>query len=422
MKVLLVGSGGREHALAWKIAQSKRVSRLYCAPGNVGMRDLGELVNISAEDVPAVVDFAKTEKVDLVVVGPEDPLCNGMVDDLEALGIRAFGPRKAAARLEGDKVFAKEMMQHRSVPTGEARVFTKFKDAKAYVASRDTGLAIKAAGLAKGKGVIVCEDPSEAILALERIMVSREFGSAGDQVLVEEKLIGPEISVLAFVDGSNIYVMELSQDHKPIGEGDTGPNTGGMGAYSPTKLVNDKILAQIEREVLVPIVDALRNEGIEYKGVLYAGLMLTAGGPKTLEFNCRFGDPEAQPLFMRLKTDLVDVMEAVIDGTLDKITLDWDKRAAVCVVMSSGGYPGHYEKGKEITGLSDAGAMEDVVVFHAGTKGVGDKVVTNGGRVLGVTALGHDFVAARDKAYAAVDKIQFEGAYCRRDIGAQALK
>lgn len=422
MKVLLVGSGGREHALAWKIAQSKRVSKLYCAPGNVGMRDLGELVNISAEDVPAVVDFAKTEKVDLVVVGPEDPLCNGMVDDLEALGIRAFGPRKAAARLEGDKVFAKEMMQHRSVPTGEARVFTKFKDAKTYVASRDTGLAIKAAGLAKGKGVIVCEDPSEAILALERIMVSREFGSAGDQVLVEEKLTGPEISVLAFVDGSNIYVMELSQDHKPIGEGDTGPNTGGMGAYSPTTLVNDKMLSQIEREVLVPIVDALRNEGIEYKGVLYAGLMLTAGGPKTLEFNCRFGDPEAQPLFMRLKTDLVDVMDAVIDGTLDKITLDWDKRSSVCVVMSSGGYPGHYEKGKEITGLSDAGAMEDVVVFHAGTKGVGDKIVTNGGRVLGVTALGHDFVAARDKAYAAVDKIQFEGAYCRRDIGAQALK
>jgi phosphoribosylamine--glycine ligase len=422
MKVLLVGSGGREHALAWKIAQSKRVSKLYCAPGNIGMKDLGELVNLSAEDVPAVVDFAKTEKVDLVVVGPEDPLCGGMVDDLEALGIRAFGPRKAAARLEGDKVFAKEMMQHRSVPTGEARVFTKFKDAKAYVASRDTGLAIKAAGLAKGKGVIVCEDPSEAILALERIMVDREFGKAGDQVLVEEKLTGPEVSVLAFVDGSNIYVMELSQDHKPIGEGDTGPNTGGMGAYSPTTLVSDKLLAQIEREVLVPIVDAMRTEGIEYKGVLYAGLMLTAGGPKTLEFNCRFGDPEAQPLLMRLKTDIVDVMDAVIDGTLDKITLEWDSRAAVCVVMASGGYPGSYDKGKEITGLAEAGATDGVVVFHAGTKGVGDKIVTNGGRVLGVTALGDDFVAARDKAYAAVDKIHFEGAYCRRDIGAQALK
>jgi phosphoribosylamine--glycine ligase len=422
MKVLLVGGGGREHALAWKIARSPRVSKLYCAPGNVGMRDVAELVDIQAEEVSGVVDFATREKVDLVVVGPEDPLCSGMVDELEAAGVRAFGPRKAAARLEGDKVFAKEMMQHRSVPTGEARVFTKFRDAKAYVASRDAGLAIKAAGLAKGKGVIVCDDPSDAILALERIMVKREFGSAGDQVLVEEKLLGPEVSVLAFVDGKSIYVMEIAQDHKPIGEGDTGPNTGGMGAYSPTRLLNDKLLKQIEREVLVPIVDALRTEDIEYKGVLYAGLMLTAGGPKVLEFNCRFGDPEAQPLLMRLRTDLVDVFDAVIDGTLDEITLDWDPRAAVCVVMSSGGYPGDYEKGKEITGLAEAGAMEDVVVFHAGTRARGDKIVTSGGRVLGVTAIGDDFVAAREKAYAAVDKIKFDGAYCRQDIGAQALK
>ena len=422
MKVLLVGGGGREHALAWKIAQSPRVKTLFAAPGNVGMRDVAELVDLSAEDINGVLQFAKRESIDLVVVGPEDPLCMGMVDILSAEGIRAFGPCKAAARLEGDKSFAKEMMQHQSIPTAEARVFTQFRDAKTYVASRDCGMVVKAAGLAKGKGAIVCADPAEAILSLERIMVDREFGTAGDRVVIEEKLNGPEVSVLAFVDGQTIYVMEIAQDHKPIGEGDTGPNTGGMGAYSPTTLLSNKLLRQIESEVLVPIVDALKIEGVTFKGILYAGIMLTAGGPKVLEFNCRFGDPECQPLMMRLRTDLVDIFDACIDGTLDQIQLDWDPRAAVCVVMASGGYPDAYEKGKTIKGLAEAGAMEDVVVFHAGTRPMGEKIVTAGGRVLGVTAIGDDFHQARERCYAAVEKIQFDGAYYRKDIGAQAMK
>lgn len=420
MKVLLVGSGGREHALAWKMARSKRLKKLYCAPGNVGTADLAENVPVKAEDVAGIVGFAKEQKIDLVVVGPEDPLCLGLVDELEAHKIRAFGPSKAAARLEGDKAFAKEMMRNRSVPTAEARIFTKYRDAKSYVATRDAGVVIKAAGLAKGKGVIVCDDPAAGLIALERVMVAREFGPAGDTVIVEERLTGPEISVLAFVDGHSIYVMENAQDHKPIGEGDTGPNTGGMGAYSPTTLLDDRTLRQIESEILVPIVDSLRTEGITYKGVLYAGLMLTTGGPKTLEFNCRFGDPETQPLMMRLKTDLIDVFEAVIDEKLDSMTLEWDPRAAVCVVMASGGYPGDYQSGKPITGLKEAGALEDVVVFHAGTRMLGDQVVTAGGRVLGVTALGGSFEDARRRCYEAVDRIHFADAYFRRDIGAKA--
>jgi phosphoribosylamine---glycine ligase len=422
MKVLLVGSGGREHALAWKIAQSRRVKRLYCAPGNAGTPGLAENVAIKAEDVAGLLKFAREQKIDLVVVGPEDPLCMGLVDELTAAGIRAFGPNKAAAKLEGDKAFAKEMMRNRSVPTAEARMFTKYRDAKAYVATRDAGVVVKAAGLAKGKGVIVCDDPADGLIALERIMIAREFGPAGDVVIVEEKLVGPEVSVLAFVDGHSIYVMENAQDHKPIGEGDTGPNTGGMGAYSPTTLLDDRLIHQIEAEILVPIIDSLHTQGITYKGVLYAGLMLTSGGPKTLEFNCRFGDPETQPLMMRLKTDLVDAFEAVVDEKLDSITLDWDRRSAVCVVMASGGYPGSYESGKVISGLEEAGALPDVVVFHAGTRMAGNQVVTAGGRVLGVTALGSDFQDARNRCYEAVDKIHFDGAYCRRDIGAKAMQ
>lgn len=422
MKVLLVGSGGREHALAWKISQSRRVKKLYCAPGNAGTMEVAENVAIPAENVPDIVQFAKEQMVDLVVVGPEDPLCLGLVDALTAAGIRAFGPSAAAARLEGDKAFAKEIMRHRSVPTAEARIFTKYRDARAYVASRDAGVVIKAAGLAKGKGVIVCDDPAAGLIALERVMVAREFDDAGDTVVVEEKLTGPEVSVLAFVDGRNIYVMENAQDHKPIGEGDTGPNTGGMGAYSPTTLLDERLLQQVEAEVLVPIIDSLRSEGIIYKGVLYAGLMLTTGGPKVLEFNCRFGDPETQPILMRLKTDLVDVFEAVIDEKLDSITLEWDPRWAVCVVMASRGYPGGYESGKPISGLAEAASIPDVMVFHAGTRMVGRQVLTAGGRVLGVTAVGETFEAARKRCYEAVEKIHFEGAYYRRDIGARAMK
>ncbi|GMV96658.1 MAG: phosphoribosylamine--glycine ligase [Phycisphaerae bacterium] len=420
MKVLLVGSGGREHALAWKIGQSPRVHQLFIAPGNAGTGQIGDNVEIDANDLAGLTAFAVREKIDLVVVGPEEPLCLGLVDELARAGIRAFGPTKAAARLEGDKAYAKELMRHSAVPTAEARTFTKYRDARAYVASRDAGVVVKAAGLAKGKGVIVCNDPAEALLAIEKVMVQRVFGPAGDTVVIEEKLTGPEVSILCFVDGHTIYLMESAQDHKPVGEGDTGPNTGGMGAYSPTTLLSDQLLRHVEAEILVPVIDALRTAGEPYKGVLYAGLMLTAGGPKVLEFNCRLGDPETQPVLMRLKSDLVEVMEAVIDDRLDRVTLEWDERPAVCVVMAAGGYPGAYETGKVISGLAEAGSIPDVQVFHAGTRPAGDKVVTAGGRVLGVTALGKSLAAARRRCYEAVEKIHFEGAYYRRDIAAKA--
>ncbi|MBI4580903.1 MAG: phosphoribosylamine--glycine ligase [Planctomycetes bacterium] len=420
MRVLLIGSGGREHALAWKIAQSPRLGKLYCAPGNPGTAEVAENVEIKSDDVAGLVKFAREQKIDLAIVGPEDPLCLGLIDELAAAEIRAFGPDKAAARIEGDKAFAKELMRHRSVPTADARIFTKYKDARTYIASRDHPIVLKAAGLAKGKGVIVCDDPADALIALERIMVAKEFGSAGDTVVVEERLVGSEISLLAFVDRDSIYIMESAQDHKPIGDGDTGPNTGGMGAYSPTTLLNDKLIRQIESEILVPIVDALRTQGITYRGVLYTGLMVTTAGPKVLEFNCRFGDPEAQPLLMRLRTDLLDVCEAVVDDRLDRVTLNWDPRAAVCVVLASGGYPGQYESGKAIAGLEATAAMPDVVVFHAGTRKVGSKTVTAGGRVLGVTALGETIPDAQRRAYDACARIRFDGAYCRRDIASKA--
>lgn len=421
MKVLVIGSGGREHALAWKLAKSPRLEHLYCAPGNPGTAQIGHNVPLDVDDSAAVVRFCREQHIELVIVGPEDPLCHGLVDDLGAAGIRAFGPNKEAARLEGDKAFAKELMRHRSIPTADARVFTKYRDARTYVASRDAAVVIKAAGLAKGKGVIVCDDPAEGILAVEKIMVQRVFGSAGDTVLVEEKLTGQEVSVLSFVDGHTIYVMESAQDHKPIGDGDTGPNTGGMGAYSPTRLLDDRTLRQVEAEVLVPILDALRTEGITYKGVLYAGLMLTAAGPKVLEFNCRFGDPETQPLLMRLRSDLLEVCLAVVEERLEGVTLEWDPRPSVCVVMSAGGYPGAYESGKVISGLGEAAKLEDVVVFHAGTKQLGDKVVTAGGRVLGVTALGPTLDTAQHLAYEAASRIHFDAAYYRKDIGAKGF-
>ncbi len=421
MKILIVGNGGREHALAWKITQSPNCSKLLCAPGNAGTVGLGQNVGVDAEDVDGLLKLAQDQKIDLTVVGPEAPLCAGIVDAFEAAGLRVFGPSQAAAQLEGDKAHAKTMMRQQGVPTAEARVYTDYKTAYDYVATRDEPLVVKAAGLAAGKGVIVCEEPSEALIALEAIMKDRAFGDAGNTVVVEEKLVGQEASILAFVDGRSIYVMESSQDHKPIGEGDTGPNTGGMGAYSPAPIVTDAILAQVEREVLVPIVDALNRDGTPYRGVLYAGLMLTPAGPRVLEFNCRFGDPEAQPVLMRLKSDLVEIMQAVIDGKLDDVTLEWDSRPTVCVVLASGGYPGSYEKGKVITGLDEAGAMDDVVVFHAGTTMQGDQVVTSGGRVLGVTALGETIADAQTRAYQAVDKIHFDGMTCRRDIAQKAI-
>ena len=422
MKVLLVGSGGREHALAWKLKNSKLLKHLYIAPGNPGTAQFGTNVDISDSDITKLIKFAREKQIDFAVIGPEDPLALGLVDALDAVGIKAFGPSGPAAALEADKAFSKKIMHANAVPTAEGRAFDTFADAKAYIASRDSALVVKAAGLAKGKGVFVCDDPADAILTAEKIMINRIFGDAGNSIIVEEKLLGQEASILAFVDGRNIYIMESSQDHKPIGNNDTGPNTGGMGAYSPAPVVTEKIMSQIEREVLVPIVDGMNRNGTEYRGVLYAGVMITAGGPKVLEFNVRFGDPEMQPILMRLQSDLLEVMLAVCDGTLDEVTLRWDPRPAVCVVMASGGYPGDYEKGKVISGIEAAESLSDVKVFQAGTAVKDGNLVTNGGRVLGVTALGTDIAQAQQRAYEAVKCVEFEGAYSRSDIANKALK
>lgn len=422
MNVLLIGSGGREHALAWKLAQSKNLDKLYIAPGNPGTAECGENIPIDGGDTEKLLEFAKQNKVGLVVVGPEDPLAAGVVDAFEAAGIKAFGPSAEAAKLEADKAFAKQFMRSCSISTAEARIFDRFADAKAYIASRDEPVVIKAAGLAKGKGVFVCDEPSDGILAAEKIMCDRIFGDAGSKIVVEDKLLGEEASILAFVDGRSIYLMESSQDHKPAGDGDTGPNTGGMGAYSPAPVVTEQIINQITREVLVPTVDGMNRNDSPYKGVLYAGIMITGGGPRVLEFNVRFGDPETQPILMRLKSDLVEVCLAVCEGTLENITLKWDPRPAVCVVMAAGGYPGDYEKGKVITGIQDAERIEDVKVFHAGTKRNGENIVTYGGRVLGVTAMGQTIADAKKAAYKAVEKIEFEGAYYRRDIADKAIQ
>jgi len=381
----------------------------------------GENIDIGPAQIQELVDFAREKRIALAVIGPEDPLAAGLVDAMESAGIMAFGPSGPAARLESDKTFAKEIMRGNAIPTAETRVFDDYQGAKAYIASRDEAVVVKAAGLAKGKGVFVCDEPSEGILAAERIMRGKIFGEAGAKILVEDKLLGEEASILAFVDGRNIYIMESSQDHKPIGDGDTGPNTGGMGAYSPAPVVTEALMKQIAREILVPTVDGLNRNGTPYKGVLYAGLMITAGGPRVLEFNVRFGDPETQPILMRLKSDLLEVMLAVCKGRLDEVKLEWDPRYSVCVVMASGGYPGSYEKGKVIKGLDEVRKMQDVEVFHAGTLVKDAKTVTAGGRVLGVTALGETVEQAKKLAYEAVDKIRFDGAYCRRDIADKAI-
>lgn len=422
MNVLLIGNGGREHAIAWKLAQSKLLDKLYIAPGNPGTAKCGKNIPIETTDISGLISFAKENNVAFVVVGPEDPLALGVVDSFEQAGIKAFGPSKGAAQLEADKGFAKHLMRASAISTAEGHIFERFKDAKAYIASRDESVVIKAAGLAKGKGVFVCDDPSEGILVAEKILVGKMFGSAGDKIVVEDKLLGEEASILAFVDSRNIYIMESSQDHKAIGDGDTGPNTGGMGAYSPAPVITDAIMNQISREILVPTVDGMNRNGTPYKGVLYAGIMVTAAGPRVLEFNVRFGDPETQPILMRLKSDLLEVMLATCDGTLDEITLEWDPRPAVCVVMASGGYPDNYEKGKIITGLEEAEKLEDVVVFHAGTAEKDGKIVTAGGRVLGVTAMGKTIADAKSRAYEAVSRINFEGAYLRHDIADKAIK
>ncbi len=421
MNILLIGGGGREHALAWKMSQSKLCDQMWAAPGNPGIAEHAECVDIDIMDNDAVVAFARENSVGLVVIGPEDPLANGLGDAVRKAGILCFGPSAQGARIEADKAYAKNLMRAASVPTAEARVFTDLESAKAYVLSRDHGVAVKASGLAKGKGVVVCPEPYQAVKPLEEMMGDRIFGDAGASVLIEEMLFGQEATVLAFCDGKNIYSTEPLQDHKPVGDDDTGPNTGGMGAYSPVPIIDEAMMSRIEREVLVPIIDAMRRDFGRYEGVLYAGLMFTPGGPKVIEFNCRFGDPECQPLMMRLRSDLVEVMIATAEHKLDEVTLDWDPRHAVCVVMSSGGYPGDYSKGFEITGIAEAEQNPDVKVFQAGTANKEGKLVNWGGRVLGVTALGETTAEAQKLAYEAVQKITWRDCYCRTDIAAKAI-
>ena len=422
MKVLLLGNGAREHALAWKLADSRLVKTLYAAPGNPGTEQVADNLPIALEDFGRIESFVRENKVDLVVVGPEDPLAAGISDRLATTGARVFGPTKDGARLEADKWFAKELMRQQSIPTAEARSFTDPDAASEYLRVRNGPCVVKASGLAKGKGVSVCYRVSDALDAIDQAMRQKVHGAAGGRVVIEELLTGPEVSVLAFVDGRNIYVMETSPDHKPVDDGDTGPMTGGMGAYSPTPVITEQMLKTVERDVLVPAVDGLVRDGINYKGILYAGLMVTAAGPRVLEFNCRFGDPETQPLMMRLQSDLVEVMLAVCDGKLDQITLKWDPRPAICVVAASKGYPGKYPTGLPITGIERADALPDVKVFQGGTKKVDGKIVTDGGRVLGVTAIGKNIGEARDRAYRAMGMIHFDGMHYRKDIGHQALR
>ncbi len=422
MNVLIVGSGGREHALAWKLSQSSRLDNLYVAPGNAGCASVAECVDLDTANLPNLVRWAREHHIGLVVPGPEAILVAGVVDAFQEAGIKAFGPTAAAAELEGSKIYAKNLMRRHGIPTAEYAIFEQFDKAKAYLDSREDGpIVVKADGLAAGKGAIVCENHEEAIAALTRCMVEEEFGEAGNRVVIEECLRGEELSVLALTDGKTIAPLASSQDHKAIFDGDAGPNTGGMGAYSPAPLMSDQLLDTAVEKVLVPTVHAMNQDGKRFRGVLYAGLMITGGGPKVLEFNVRFGDPETQPILARLDCDLLDLLEAVTDGRLDEQELRWKDEAAVCVVMASGGYPGAYDKGKEITGLDQADSRDGVVVFHAGTSLHRDKVVTSGGRVLGVTALGTDLPAAIDRAYAAVEGIAFDGAQFRKDIGQKGL-
>jgi phosphoribosylamine--glycine ligase len=426
MNVLVIGKGGREHALAWKLAQSPRAGTVFCAPGNAGTAAVGVNVPIETTDFDKLIRFAKKEAVGLTIVGPEEPLTRGIVDAFQAAGLKVFGPNKAAARVEGSKVFAKQLMRHADVPTAEFRVCDHPAVARTYVEAREYPVVVKADGLAAGKGVIVCKDSAEAIAAIDRVMVREEFGRvAGRQVVIEKRMDGEELSILALVSGRTILPLPPTQDHKAAFDGDTGPNTGGMGAYCPAPLGTPELLSEVEESILVPTVHALKRRRSPFRGLLYAGIMQTNQGPRVLEFNARFGDPETQPLMLRLKTDLLDLLEAVVDDRLDEFAdagLEWDPRPAVCVVLCSGGYPGKYTTGKLVTGLDEAAKLPDVQVFHGGTKLENGHVLTDGGRVLGVTALGDTLEAARANAYAAVEKIRFPGMFFRRDIGAKAPK
>lgn len=421
MKILVVGSGGREHALVWKLAQSRRVKGVFCAPGNPGIGEIAECVDIAVDDIKGLKEFALKNKIGLTVVGPELPLTLGIADAFEKAGLRVFGPSKAAARIEGSKSFAKRLMKKHGIPTASYRTFTDAEKAKEYAEKHHPPLVVKADGLAAGKGVLICPAMDEAFLAIDLIMKDRAFGDAGKKVVVEEFLAGHEISLLAITDGETVLPLAPAQDHKPVYDGDQGPNTGGMGAYSPAP-ISAELQARIVNEVMLPLVRGIKEDGTPYRGVLYAGLMMTDDGPKVLEFNCRFGDPETQPILMRMKSDLLKILLAAIDGKLSDVKIEWDDRTALCAVMASEGYPAEYEKGKEISGLEKVARMKDVVVFHSGTALKDGRLVTAGGRVLGVTGMGVGIKRAIRKTYRAVEEIHWEGAHYRRDIGAKAVK
>ncbi|MCH2390664.1 MAG: phosphoribosylamine--glycine ligase [Nitrospinales bacterium] len=418
MRVLVIGSGGREHALAWKIAQSPLVKKVFCAPGNAGTANVAENIDIPSDNVDALLQFATVTGIGLTVVGPEQPLVKGLVDSFEESGLRVFGPSQRAAEIEGSKVFCKDLMKKYGIPTARYESFDSLDQVKLFT-KEDEPVVVKASGLAAGKGVILCSNAEEARSAVQSIMQEKAFGNAGDQVVVEEFLTGQEVSLLAFTDGKTVLPLDSAQDHKAAFDGDKGPNTGGMGAYSPALVFTEELKQQVIDEIMIPTVRAMAKEGRYYRGILYAGLMLTESGPKVLEFNARFGDPETQPIMMRIKNDIVPIFEACIDGTLAKQSLQWRQEPTVCVVMAAKGYPSSYEKGKEISGLN-SDENRQAVVFHAGTKLENGKVLTNGGRVLGVTALGSDINQAIKNAYSAVDKIKWDGVHYRKDIGNKA--
>ncbi|MBN2467151.1 MAG: phosphoribosylamine--glycine ligase [Deltaproteobacteria bacterium] len=421
-KILVVGSGGREHSLVWKLSASSTRSKIYCAPGNAGIARQAECIPVKAEDIAGLTNFARQESVDLTVVGPEIPLTMGIVDSFREHGLLIVGPDSQAAALEGSKVFAKDFMKKYNIPTGDYRVFDSPDEARAYVRKHGTPLTVKADGLAAGKGVFVVMTEEEALTAIETILDRKAFGAAGKRIVVEEFLQGEEASFIVFTDGTTILPMPFSQDHKAVYDGDKGPNTGGMGAYSPAPVGTPEVHEKVMKKIMMPAIEGMATEGRKYQGILYAGLMIINGDPWVLEFNVRFGDPETQPLLMRMKSDLLPVLEAIGNGSLHKTRIEWDAGAAVCVVMASSGYPGRYEKGKIISGLEEAESINDAQVFHAGTARSGGHIVTNGGRVLGVTALGGTIQKAIDHTYKAVAKINWDGVYYRRDIGHKALK
>lgn len=417
MKILIVGSGGREHAIAWKIAQSPRVEKLYCAPGNAGISTVAECIAIKAEDIDGICKFAKENKIDMAVIGPEVPLAMGIVDRLMEIGVKTFGPNQNCAQLEASKAFTKAFLARHEIPTAGYQEFTEKEALLKSVGLFGYPMVLKADGLAAGKGVVIAENKEEAEKAIEEMMGDRIFGDAGDKVVVEEFLTGIEASMLCFVDEETIVPMESAQDYKRIFDGDKGPNTGGMGTYSPSLIFTPELEAQIRERILQPTLKGFQKDGLKFQGVLFIGLMINEEGPKVIEFNNRFGDPETQSVLVRLETDLVDIFESVIDGNLKNQEIKWSEKKAVCIVLASGGYPGDYEKGKTIEGLDPFNGRDDLIVFHAGTKLSGETVVTDGGRVLGLVATGDSHEEAREKAYKNIDKLRFEGAQYRKDIG-----